>query len=597
MTSGPSGPQRGFLPAKKPRPARDWTFWERLWGKISKPAIGFVSLGLFITAAWLVTEVTRFQTTLVQFSPDEAERLRLLSLEKEEMFEKLRVNKPVLEEADITYLAEAVQAQEDHLASRRALASDNVRLETIRRRYHVIQAERLRAVAVEAEALATMLTKTNNPGAIEALQRAVEAERLIENRWFFSGYSNVGKIAQLFTRLRRLEAQPFWEKTRAEETSAETLFARGQIDEAAAQLGVAIETEQGFNEKYRDVLDSEFGRLERLTQRQETMRSHRLYLRIKGLEDAAQTTKARLESASPSAQPAGQLAMSAAYGQAYDLQVQLMQEFPRSAWATIARRDEFEYLRNRWRLAPLLTQLSQQTQQIAQHLREGKSAEAEIMASTLLRELQGLEKANPGVILPSDPLRRELEYIATHAATIRAILPKLNQLLNPVPGTKVRMLKQEISQGFYTTVIGANPSAVVRENLPVESVTYAEVSAFCEALGWMCGRRVRLPTIAEYTATLGDLSRPPAAKEAWTFDTTDGGTLRPVGLSSPNAAGFFDLLGNAEEWALDESKDGPGEMGTVVGGSVNWVPVPGLPLRKAFKREKSRTLGFRIVVE
>ena len=550
-----------------------------------------------VTAAYLVTDVTRFQTSLPQFSPDEAERFRQLSLEKEAIFEKLRVNKAVLEEADIAFLADAVQAQEDYLASRRALASDNTRLEAIRRRYHVIQAERLRAVATEAEALATTLTKTNIPGAVEALQKAVAAERMIESRWVFSGYADVGKIAQLFTRQRRLEASPFLEKTRAEEAAAEAHFARGQIDEAVAQLGIAIATELEFNEKYRDVLESEFGRLERLTQRQETMRSHRLYLRIKGFEEAAQTALTRLETIAPAARAAGQLTISEAYGQAYELQVQLLQEFPRSAWATTTRRNEFEYLRNRWRVAPFLAQFTQQEQRMAQYLREDQPTEAEALASTLLRELQELETANPGVILLNDPLRRELEYVTTHVASIRAILPKLPLLLGAVPGTKVRMLKQEISQGFYTTVMGANPSAVVRENLPVESVSYAEASAFCEALGWMCGRRVRLPTLAEYTAALGDLSRPPAAKQAWTFDTTDGGSARPVGLSLPNVSGFFDLLGNAEEWAFDESKAQSADLGTVVGGSVNWVPAPGLPLRKALKREKSRTLGFRIVIE
>jgi formylglycine-generating enzyme required for sulfatase activity len=67
-----------------------------------------------------------------------------------------------------------------------------------------------------------------------------------------------------------------------------------------------------------------------------------------------------------------------------------------------------------------------------------------------------------------------------------------------------------------------------------------------------------------------------------------------VGSSQPTGAGYFDLLGNVEEWAQAEATD---DFASVVGGSVNWVPVSGLPLRKALKREKSRTIGFRIVIE
>jgi hypothetical protein len=205
-----------------------------------------------------------------------------------------------------------------------------------------------------------------------------------------------------------------------------------------------------------------------------------------------------------------------------------------------------------------------------------------------------LESDNPGVVPPDDPMRRRLDYLATHEAVIRAVLPQVSQLVLPVPGSTIRMMKQEVSQGFYTTLMGANPSAVMRENLPVESVSYVDAMAFCEALGWMSGTKVRLPTVAEYKAALGDLTAPPAPKTAWTFDNTDGANARPVGTSTPIGTGFYDLLGNVEEWASEAEAEA---SASVVGGSVSWVPVSGLPLRKALKREKSRSIGFRIVIE
>lgn len=596
MSPGPHDPQSDFLPGKKSRPQKDWAFWERLWEKQGTPLMVGASVVLVLVAGWLVAEGQRNTgSSLAALSLDQAEELRLLSLKKETDFEAQRLNKAVIDDGDLALLGEAVQAQQDYLASRGALASENVRLETIRRRYHVIQAERQRAISTEAEDKATALAKSDHGGAMRELRRAVEAERLIESRWFFSGYADVGKIARLDTRLRRLEAEPLRAETQALEVQAEAAFAAGRFDEAVKVLGEAIETEQAFVEKYRDVLDTEFGRVERLSIRQETIRSQRLYLQILAAEAAAAEAIKGYAKASPGAAQEAQATLAVqAFERALTVQEQLGREFPRSAWATAGGYAAFVQKRNRWRSAGSLQDVETRAQTMAKLLRAGQAAEALALARALREKLTRVEAENPGVVPPEDAVRRQLEYVVTHAATIQVILPKLDQLVAPVASSGVRMMKQEISQGFYSTVMGANPSASMRENLPVESVAYADTQAFCEALGWMCGRPVRLPTVAEYKAAMGDLALPPAAKTAWTFDNTDGVSARPVGTSQPTGAGYFDLLGNVEEWAQAEATD---DFASVVGGSVNWVPVSGLPLRKALKREKSRTIGFRIVIE
>ncbi len=592
MSPGPHDPQTDFLPGKKSRPQAGPGFWERLWDKAGTPLMVVASVGLLLLAGWLVTESQRSAgSSLAALSPAQAEELRQLSLTKEAAFERRRLDKPLLDDGDIALLGEAVQAQEDYLACRGALASENARLEALRRRYHVIQAERLRATATEAEEKSTALAKTDHATALSELRRALDAERLIEGRWIFSGYADVGKIARLDTRLRRLEAQPLQEKGRALEASAEAAFKSGQVTEAVRLLGEAIELEQNYVEKYRDVLETEFGRADRLVNRQETMRSDALHREIVAAEATAQAGIARYRT-TPSEEHSQ--AAATAYDRALTLQLKLLQEFPRSAWATATRRTELENLRNQWRSAGALRDISERSAVVAKQLRAGQAAEALGLARELRDKLMRLEADNPGVVPPGDEARRRLEFLCTHEAVLRAVLPTVDQLVLPVPRTQVRLMKQEVSQGFYSTVMGVNPSAVMRENLPVESVSYADAMAFCEALGWMTGRRVRLPTVAEYTAALGDLSAPPAKATAWTFDNTDGINARPVGLSQPGATGFHDLLGNVEEWAWAEEKN---EAAAVVGGSVHWVPVAGLPLRQALKREKSRTIGFRIVIE
>lgn len=596
MSPGPNDPQSDYLPGKKSRPQKDWAFWERLWEKHGTRFMVGASVVFVLAAAYLVTEGQRSAgSSLAALSLAQAEELRLLSLKKEAEFETQRLNKAVIDDGDLALLGEAVQAQQDYLASRGALASENVRLETMRRRYHVIQAERQRSISTEAEDRATALAKSDPVGAIRELRRAVEAERFIESRWFFSGYTDVGKIARLDTRLRRLEAEPLRAQTQSLEAQAEGAFAAGRFDEAVKLLGEAIETEQAFVEKYRDVLDTEFARVERLSIRQETMRSHRLYLQIVAAEAAAaEAIKGYAQATLGAAQEAQATLAVQAFERAMLVQAQLEREFPRSVWANVAREAAFAKQRNRWRSAGSLQDVETRAQTMASLLRAGQAAEALDLARALREKLTRIEAENPGVVPPEDALRRQLEYVVTHAAIIQVILPKLDQLVAPVAGSRVRMMKQEISQGFYSTVMGANPSASMRENLPVESVAYANAQAFCEALGWICGRPVRLPTVAEYKAAMGDLALPPAAKNAWTFDNTDGVSARPVGSSQSTGAGYFDLLGNVEEWAQAEATD---DFASVVGGSVNWVPVSGLPLRKALKREKSRTIGFRIVIE
>jgi formylglycine-generating enzyme required for sulfatase activity len=110
----------------------------------------------------------------------------------------------------------------------------------------------------------------------------------------------------------------------------------------------------------------------------------------------------------------------------------------------------------------------------------------------------------------------------------------------------------------------------------------------------MLGARVRLPTLVEHAAAAGDLTKPVASEFAWTAANTDGVDARPVATARPDARGFHDLLGNVEEWT--SAQDGE-TRAPVVGGSVATVPAAGLPVRQVFKREKSRTLGFRIVIE
>ncbi|PHN06208.1 formylglycine-generating enzyme family protein [Flavilitoribacter nigricans] len=86
---------------------------------------------------------------------------------------------------------------------------------------------------------------------------------------------------------------------------------------------------------------------------------------------------------------------------------------------------------------------------------------------------------------------------------------------------------------------------------PITGVSWADAEQYCTWLGEQTGRPIRLPTEAEweyvarkgnYTGNLGSV--------AW-FEENSQGRLHPVARKEPNALGFYDLLGNAQEWCSD----------------------------------------------
>jgi formylglycine-generating enzyme required for sulfatase activity len=55
-----------------------------------------------------------------------------------------------------------------------------------------------------------------------------------------------------------------------------------------------------------------------------------------------------------------------------------------------------------------------------------------------------------------------------------------------------------VTQEVYEAVMGSNPSTAMDPRLPVQDPTFADLRKFCQALSEKTGRKVRLPTDAEW---------------------------------------------------------------------------------------------------
>lgn len=101
------------------------------------------------------------------------------------------------------------------------------------------------------------------------------------------------------------------------------------------------------------------------------------------------------------------------------------------------------------------------------------------------------------------------------------------------------------TQEMYEAVMGRNPSTVQDPLLPVQNPTFADVERFCRLVSEKNGRKVRLPTDAEweYAARVGtsDPGFPSKYKEQNSSGTEGFKAPLKVKSRKPNAWGLFDM--------------------------------------------------------
>ncbi|MGI5832540.1 MAG: formylglycine-generating enzyme family protein [Thermoguttaceae bacterium] len=180
------------------------------------------------------------------------------------------------------------------------------------------------------------------------------------------------------------------------------------------------------------------------------------------------------------------------------------------------------------------------------------------------------------------------------------------------------ILETEVTQEMYTVVTKVNPSHFKGENLPVDTVSWNDAFAFCDA--WSAVVRLprnltaRLPSEAEWeyacrAGTLGPYYTN-IDSAGWIGEKTESGSTHPVGEKEPNDWGLYDMHGNLWEWTADSWYDytqdkatdprGPQEGSVKVDRGGCWDSKPE-EARSAYRgvyeaERSSRFVGFRFVI-
>ena len=261
-----------------------------------------------------------------------------------------------------------------------------------------------------------------------------------------------------------------------------------------------------------------------------------------------------------------------------------------------AQRDVLDVAQQTAASQPRMAELRAVLGRIDAALRADQPGTAADFVAQALRLAQRMQAEFPRSELREGPMLARLRYLRAMNDSWSDVWRRVADVLRPLPGHTVMLADREVSQAFFALLTGETPAGGNPTELPVFSVRWDQAAFFCERLSWLLGRPVRLPTVVELNAALGDPPLEQVTAQAWHSQNTDQ-LVQPVASLEALPGGFYDLLGNVAEWTSDGG-DSPAHR-IVWGGTVrdNPIRLNRVPTESRPASNPSRFIGFRFVVE
>ena len=565
-------------------------------GPLAKFLIGFlvVALSLGVLGGfWFLsrlgpTEVDDAAITTVQSVPEAVQAMEEESRALETEFEEILAIRDAKPE-DLELLRRAVELQEAYLEGISGFdAAASARRDAMELRYQELSAanlaEKSRALETEAESLEA---EEAFEAAREKLREAFELQRTINESYPRSSAANAGRATRLQRKARYLTAEPLMQQSLRLEAEAETLMAEQKWEAAETTLEQAIELQDRLNREYRGTNQASVSRLEQLKIVRATIRSGRSKLEIDTVSrraDQRSMEGANLEAAD-------------LYQEAARLQRQLNENFPESPYASSERVFEFQRKSQTAQSFELGRKIEREHERLRQLLAERRAHEAAEVIASMRRDIRQMEEAFPRSSLNDQELQLKIRYLNLVQSDLGFIQDRVYEAMLPIPDVPDwRMLRTEVPQALYSLIMGTNPSRNRGDTLPVDSVSWTEAQTFCERLGWIMGKPVRLPTENEFRQALGRLRYVVLEDHVWS-SADSGGEARAVASKAPFSSGFHDLLGNVSEW-LESVNRFEREDAMHIGGNAQdrLEVIFTVPVRESPRGERNRMTGFRFVL-
>jgi len=322
--------------------------------------------------------------------------------------------------------------------------------------------------------------------AIDLVKRAWKLQREINASAASQAYKNYGRETRLAGEAERLEAEPLGAQVALALAEAERSVAGNDWIGALDAYRRARDAQAQLN---RDYPRSRYADIEGAT---------RIGREISALE--ASGPMQELEQALARARAAGADGAAAlrSWKVALELQQRINREHAQSRFASAERLVEIEREIETLEAAAAWEELGALDRRIAAHLAKRELFQAQELAAQAARLLEKSATRWPKAQGAPEELRLRLTFLALRAADLAAVQDQVYGLLRPLPGReRGAMLVRETPQGLFASVMNFNPSKAPGKESPVDSVTRGEAEEFCRRLGWMLGRRVRLPDADE----------------------------------------------------------------------------------------------------